>query len=163
VVGAVLAIVQNRLLLSERPPMADLFGPLMSMIVMPYLGPVVARRELTRPAPRTADGAGASPRAAGHGGGTDQAPAGRLTYRTARVLTAIGDYPGASNREVGERAGVVDQGQISKLLTRLQAQGLIAKTGPAQARGAPNSWQLTARGQAVVAGEGVRAKAGARR
>ena len=163
VVGAVLAIVQNRLLLPERPPMADLFGPLMSMIVMPYMGPAVARRELTRPAPRTADSAGASPHAAGHGGGTDQAPAGRLTYRTARVLTAIGDYPGASNREVGERAGVVDQGQISKLLTRLQAQGLIAKTGAAQARGAPNSWQLTARGQAVVAGDGVRAKAGAAR
>jgi len=163
VVGAVLAIVQNRLLLPERPPMADLFGPLMSMIVMPYLGPAVARRELTRPAPRTADVAGASPQPAGHGSGTDQASAGRLTYRTARVLTAIGDYPGASNREVGERAGVVDQGQISKLLTRLQAQGLIAKTGPAQARGAPNSWQLTARGQAVVAGDGVRAKAGAAR
>ncbi len=163
VVGAVLAIVQNRLLLPERPPMADLFGPLMSMIVMPYMGPAVARRELTRPAPRTADGAGASPQVGAHGGGTDQAPAGRLTYRTARVLTAIGDYPGASNREVGERAGVVDQGQISKLLTRLQAQGLIAKTSPAQARGAPNAWQLTARGQAVVAGDGVRAKAGAAR
>lgn len=113
VVGAVLAIVQNRLLLPERPPMADLFGPLMSMIVMPYMGPAVARRELTRPAPRTTDGAGVSSQAPAHGGATDQPSAGRLTYRTARVLTAIGDYPGASNREVGERAGVVDQGQIS--------------------------------------------------
>lgn len=159
VVGALLAVVQNRLLLRERPPMTELYGPLLSMIVMPYLGPAVARRELARPAPSLATRAGAP--ATGSGGAelSVQAPTARLTYRTARVLTAIGDYPGASNREVGERAGVIDQGQISKLLARLQAQGLIAKTGATQARGAPNSWQLTDHGTAVVDSDGVRAKA----
>jgi AcrR family transcriptional regulator len=163
VVGAVLAIVQNRLLAAERPPMLELFGPLMSMIVMPYMGPAVARRELTRPAPRIAGVAGATSAASSHGDVADHAPAARLTYRTARVLTAIGDYPGASNREVGERAGIVDQGQISKLLARLQAQGLIAKTGALQARGAPNSWRLTGRGQTMVDNNGLRAKARATR
>ena len=40
----------------------------------------------------------------------------RLTYRTVRVLGAVGEHPGASNREIAERAGISDQGQISKLL-----------------------------------------------
>jgi hypothetical protein len=130
---------------------------------MPYMGPAVARRELTRPAPRIAGVAGATSAASSHGDVADHAPAARLTYRTARVLTAIGDYPGASNREVGERAGIVDQGQISKLLARLQAQGLIVKTGALQARGAPNSWRLTGRGQTMVDNNGLRAKARATR
>jgi AcrR family transcriptional regulator len=160
VVGAVIAVVQNHLLLVESPPMMELFGPLVSMIVLPYLGPAVARRELVRPLPTIAARDAASP-----GGGRKRelvrsATGPRITYRTARVLGAIGEYPGASNREVGERAGIVDQGQISKLLTRLAAHGLIAKTGHSHPRGAPNSWQLTERGQAVLDSDGLRGKAG---
>jgi|SRR5271154_2513139 len=159
VVGGVLAIIQNRLLpADERPAMIELFGPLVSTIVLPYLGPAVARREMTRPAPTL--GAHRDGLSLGAGETAFREAAGaRLTYRTARVLTAIGDYPGASNREVGERAGIVDQGQISKLLARLLARGLIAKRGEGRARGAPNSWQLTALGEALVEHASVRSKA----
>ncbi len=73
----------------------------------------------------------------------------RLTYRTARVLMAIGERPGSSNREVGNRAEVVDQGQISKLLTRLESQCLIVNDGSGGRRGAPNAWELTPRGEQV--------------
>lgn len=163
VVGAVLAVVQNRLLLAKPPPMMELFGPLVSMIVMPYMGPAIARRELARPAPANVLRASASPCETANEGVSEQPANARLTYRTARVLTAIGDYPGASNREVGERAGIVDQGQISKLLARLENHGLIAKTDAAHTRGAPNSWRLTGHGQAVVNSSGVRARVRAAR
>ena len=59
----------------------------------------------------------------------------RLTYRTVRVLTFIGEHPGASNREIAEGSGIADQGQISKLLTRLAR----LRAG-AQHRGRPGSW-----------------------
>lgn len=149
VVGAVLAVLQNRLVADERAGVMDLFGSLVSIIVLPYLGAGVARRELTRPAPRIRIGAGVEPPdgvvfAEQQGSGT------RLTYRTTRVLRAIADYPGASNREVADRAGIVDQGQASKLLNRLQARGLIAKAGEARTRGAPNSWRLTEPGELVL-------------
>jgi DNA-binding MarR family transcriptional regulator len=50
---------------------------------------------------------------------------------------------------VAERAGIVDQGQISKILTRLEYQGLVAnRSGASTARGTPNSWWLTERGEA---------------
>jgi AcrR family transcriptional regulator len=160
VVGAVLAIVQNRMLLAEQPPMMELFGPLVSMVVLPYMGPAVARRELVRPLPMTAANAAGEPLGQAYAGGiSNRGTPARLTYRTARVLLAICDYPGASNREVGERAGIVDQGQISKLLARLRAQSLIAKTDAAQTRGAPNSWQLTAAGRRLIDNEDLRAKA----
>ena len=70
----------------------------------------------------------------------------RLTYRTVRVLMAISESPGASNREVSESSGVIDQGQISKLLNRLAGLGLIENRGAGQAHGAANAWHLTRRG-----------------
>jgi hypothetical protein len=155
VVGAVLAVVQRRLVQDEADrTFKELFGVLASIIVLPYLGPGVARRELNRPAPRRR--LHERPSAAGrrltrpYGGA-------RLTYRTVRVLSAIEDYPGASNREVAERAGIVDQGQISKLLTRLEQRRLIEKMGEAHARGAPNSWRLAGPGEELMSSAGVRA------
>ncbi len=73
----------------------------------------------------------------------------RLTYRTLRVLTAIAGRPGASNREVAAHAGVQDQGQISKLLARLDHLGLIENTVRGHAKGEANAWTLTPKGQEV--------------
>ena len=70
----------------------------------------------------------------------------RLTYRTIRVLGVIAEQPGASNREISEGAGIVDQGQISKLLSRLSQYGLVENFGHGQRRGMANAWELTPRG-----------------
>jgi AcrR family transcriptional regulator/DNA-binding MarR family transcriptional regulator len=172
VVGAVMAVLYTRMLArgadsngrhpqpggahgnDTRPgdvqrPLIELHGELMSMIVLPYLGGKVAGNELRKPAPPP------RPRAESiaselAGGSLFERPLARLTYRTVRVLMTIADLPGASNREVAEPAGIVDQGQISKLLTRLEYQGLIVNRGSdSPARGAPNSWWLTERGEAL--------------
>lgn len=153
VLGAVLTVIQTRLLAqdSEPPeerPTIELFGSLMSLIALPYLGAGAARRELTRPAPapRAASGDAAGEPAHYEDLGV------RLTYRTGRVLQAIARYPGASNREVAERAGIVDQGQISKLLSRLDTAGVIANLSEGTSRGAPNAWRLTDHGERVERG-----------
>lgn len=153
VVGAVLSVIYTQLQGDDDgQPLTDLFGVLMNLILLPYLGPSAARRELTRPVPKVQTGIESlrSGEASGNGaGGVGGDPHIRLTYRTARVLTAIAESPGASNREVAARAGVVDQGQISKLLGRLLRLGLIANTGESSARGAPNAWRLTELGERV--------------
>jgi AcrR family transcriptional regulator len=147
VVGALLVVLQTRLLSSELEPPSELRGELMSLILLPYLGSVAAKRELTRPAGRSVAGRRAQPprsgRAVMEGAGS------RVTYRTARVLSAIAERPGSSNREIANRAEIVDQGQISKLLSRLEAQGLIANVGGGGLRGAPNAWELTLRGEQI--------------
>jgi hypothetical protein len=74
----------------------------------------------------------------------------RLTYRTARVLQTAAQFPGASNRLIGEGAGITDQGQVSKLLARLHRLGLLTNTGEGQARGERNAWKLTLLGERVI-------------
>jgi AcrR family transcriptional regulator len=142
-VGAVLAIIHRRLVVGGEEPLSSLLGELMSAIVMPYLGGSAAQRELHRPAPQIK-----TKKQSPHGDpleGLDM----RITYRTVRVLIAIGSQPGASNREVATAAGIADQGQVSKLLTRLEHIGLLRNDGVGHAKGAPNAWGLTGRGLEV--------------
>jgi AcrR family transcriptional regulator/DNA-binding MarR family transcriptional regulator len=122
--------------------MAALLGPLMGMIVLPYQGQAIAAREAARPTPqrRRASSVQGDPLRELHM---------RLTYRTVRVLLAIAAHPGASNRQVADASGVSDQGQISKLLARLEHLDLIDNNGLGAARGEPNVWSLTPRGKAV--------------
>lgn len=171
-VGAVVAVVHTRLFhraqelrcraggnggrrratVRPEPPagrLIELLSPLMSMIVMPYLGMAAARRELAQRPPSSGSHASAK-----RGGRALIAPLGmRLTNRTILVLCAIdelgADGRGPSNREVASAAGASDQGQISKLLARLRGLGLIdSETTPGH--GKANQWRLTPAGRALV-------------
>jgi AcrR family transcriptional regulator len=145
IVGGVISVLHARLLEEDPAPLLELTGPLMGMIVLPYLGASAARRELARPAPKPA------PRGEGTGSGANPLMQleMRLTYRTVRVLMAIAANPGSSNRIVADASGVSDQGQMSKLLTRLAQLELIVNTGAGPARGEPNAWTLTEKGWQV--------------
>jgi AcrR family transcriptional regulator len=146
-VGAVLAVLHARLLEPDAPPPITLLNPLMSTIVLPYLGPSVAAKELERPTPATRSSPptnGTTPHDALEGVEM------RVTYRTLRVLATIGEKPGASNRQIADQAGVADQGQISKLLARLERLKLIHNNGEGQPHGEPNAWTLTPRGTQVT-------------
>jgi AcrR family transcriptional regulator len=140
VVGAVLGVLYTRLREPAAKPLLALRGQLMSMIVLPYLGPEAAAAELARRMPRARRPAR-----------TQEDPLKRLdmrlTYRTMRVLSAVAAQPGLNNRQIARAAGVADQGQMSKLLTRLEGLGLIANGGESLVRGEPNIWRLTRRGE----------------
>ncbi len=150
VLGGVFSVLHSRLSGPEHGSLLALSGPLTGMIVLPYLGQAAARNELERPVSRVR----AQPRATSTDPLRDVGM--RLTYRTVRVLMAVAEHPGASNREVGVASGMNDQGQISKLLSRLHRLGLIANDGVGPAKGAPNAWTLTPRGQGIHATIGGR-------
>ena len=77
-----------------------------------------------------------------------------LTYRTARVLTAIAELGGRgsapSNREVADAAGISDEGQISRLLRRLESRGWVENSGEGHTKGKPNAWSLTPAGALLL-------------
>ncbi|HEV3323240.1 MAG TPA: TetR family transcriptional regulator [Solirubrobacteraceae bacterium] len=162
VVGAAFGIVYARLLRGQRRPLTELSGELMGMIVLPYLGPGAARREQALAA-RGPVSSGVAQRVVSASGGVgagalvvdplESVPM-RLTYRTSRVLDAVvelargGGSP--SNREIAERAGIQDAGQVSKLLRRLERIGLLANGGAGHAKGEPNAWGLTLQGEQVA-------------
>jgi AcrR family transcriptional regulator/DNA-binding MarR family transcriptional regulator len=147
VVGAVLSVLHARLVEVQPGRLAELVNELMGIVVLPYLGAAAARRELEqRVAPES------------HDVSRPKTPADplreldmRLTYRTVRVLMAVAAGPGSSNRAIADEAEIADQGQISKLLGRLQGLGLVENIGGLPERGGPNAWTLTAKGWEVHA------------
>lgn len=143
VVGAVFSVIHARMLERDSRPLVELTGPLMAMIVQPYVGTAAARKELERPMP--------SPKRSSPRLPVDpfkDLPI-RLTYRTARVLASIAASPGASGKQIAAASGVADEGQMSRLLTRLERVELIHNTGMGPAKGEANAWTLTGRGQDV--------------
>jgi AcrR family transcriptional regulator len=145
-VGGALSILQTAIVNPGHEPLIELVNQLMGMIVLPYLGPTAAQRELERPiVSRVASTGDASLL-------TDPfKDAGmRLTYRTVRVLMAVAEQPNTSNRTLGDNAGIKDQGQISKLLNRLQRLDLITNTGQGPGQGGPNAWLLTTAGHELA-------------
>jgi AcrR family transcriptional regulator len=148
VVGAVFAVLHTRALEDDGERFAALLGSLMNIVVLPYLGARAAGRELARSAPEPRRSEGDAPsrvRNRDPMAGLSM----RLTYRTVRVLIVIGERPGASNREIADRSGVADQGQISKLLARLARLELVENNGEGQEKGGSNAWHLTPRGARV--------------
>jgi DNA-binding MarR family transcriptional regulator len=123
--------------------LTGLLNPLMSIIVMPYLGVAAGRRELERPVAKSR----------AHRRKLSSDPLRRLemrlTYRTVSALLAVGAHPRSSNKEIGDVSGATDQGQISKLLARLERLGLIQNDEPGSVRGSANAWVLTERGREV--------------
>jgi hypothetical protein len=137
VVGGVLSLLRTRMLEGLSEPFAKLAPTLTAFVAAAYPSPSWKLDQQ-------------------HGGGANESewPAQRLpvrtTYRTTRVLSAIDESPGLSNREIAEAAGLSDEGQTSKLLRRLERRGLVQNFGLGQPSGGPNAWQLTAYGERVL-------------
>ncbi|MGH2902284.1 MAG: TetR family transcriptional regulator [Solirubrobacteraceae bacterium] len=148
VVGATFGVIHARLLELRPGSLVGLRNSLMAGIVFPYRGPKAATRELELPTPRVPvrrrDGDGLSRRALSAASPTDY----RLTVRTQMALAAVAGRPGLNNREVSEVIGLADQGQISRMMKRLQGQGLVENAHDAKRQA--RAWRLTSDGEAVI-------------
>ena len=149
-VGAVFSVIHARMLTDsesgdrDRASLVELTGSLMAMIVQPYLGAAVARTELARPP--------ATPEQAAPNLPSDpfrDLPI-RFTYRTSRVLSSIAETPGASSKQIAQASGITDDGQASRLLSRLQQHHLIQDSGVGPTKGMPRAWTLTPRGEQIL-------------
>ncbi len=146
-VGGACAVIHEQILTQPDTSLEVLVGRLMYVLVTPYEGRAEAEKELTLANGVAPRGVLRRPRPAEDGfDGLKM----RLTYRTIRVLDVISRTPAASNREVATAAGVADQGQISKLLSRLNGLGLIENRGESCGRGGANAWHLTRLGARVL-------------
>ncbi|HTA06047.1 MAG TPA: TetR/AcrR family transcriptional regulator [Solirubrobacteraceae bacterium] len=154
VAGGLAAMLHSRLLAPDSTSQTEMLGVLMAMIVLPYRGRGAALVELEAPAPSIDRPGQLRPSIAGPD--SLRALRLRLTYRTIRVLIAIAEEPDASNRRISHAAGISDQGQISKLLRRLEALELIENVGVGQAKGGANAWRLTPLGARVQRATGGR-------
>jgi AcrR family transcriptional regulator len=153
--ASVVGIVGARLTASEPVPLIELLGPLMGIILAPFLDPEQVAREVQRGDElarelhaRRGPAGGAeqsSPRAPAE---VPEALRNIRAHRARRCLLYVARHPGASSRQVGEDIGVSHRGQLARMLSRLAALGLLVKQtgGP----GRPNAWSLTAEGERVA-------------
>jgi AcrR family transcriptional regulator len=146
-VGGISHIIYTRLVNKSREPFSALLGPLMYLIALPYLGAPRARSELRR---KSVQKRNPQPVVRRRREELLRDLNIRLTYRTIRALGVISDRPGESNRIVAEECGIHDQGQISKLLSRLEGLALIENRGVGQKRGGTNAWHIAERGSEIV-------------
>jgi DNA-binding MarR family transcriptional regulator/AcrR family transcriptional regulator len=147
VASGVLGVMHGRLSKRDAGVLVELAGPLMSFIVLPFLGVDAARRELRRPVDVT-------PAPVRHGVALEvlQVPGGRLNHSAVSVLRVIAAEPGLNSSEVALRASLKkDPGQVSRLLSRLARLGLIQSTRNPRSTPAAKAWRLTARGQEIEA------------
>jgi AcrR family transcriptional regulator len=165
VVASVMGIVHARLTAPDPEPLIGLLGPLMGIVVGPFVGRAQAIAEIEKgdelarrilaerprvfePSPSRA------PQARGERDAAKipQVLRDRRAHRARECLIFIveqgGRSSGPSNREVGERIGVEHQGQVSALLGLLSDLDLLVKRagGP----GRPNAWRASAEGEAVA-------------
>ena len=149
VVGATFSLIHARLLERRPGSLVAMLGGLMATIVLPYRGIAAASKELARPVPRPPasrrDGDGLSQRWLGSVSPVDY----RLTARTRMALAAVGSRPGLNNNEVSELIGLSDKSQISRMMKRLQGQGLV-ENAMAHTKRQVRAWRLTADGEAVI-------------
>jgi len=151
-VGSVVMVLNRLLAVAEKQSLTGLLGEFTSLVVMPYIGVRRTRTLCERPVPEIA--VPASSRLRVYQAGEDplrEVPM-RLTYRTARVMEAVAQNQGTSNRVIGELAEISDQGQVSKLLARLANLGLLTNTAgrDAHTKGAANAWRLTELGERIT-------------
>jgi hypothetical protein len=137
VVGGIVAVLRKRMLEEAQQPFVELAPSLMAFILAQYSG---ANANLEPE--RTGVANDLEPQ-------LQRLPV-RVTYRSTRVLDAIGESPGLSNRDIADAAGLTDEGQTSRLLRRLAQRNLVQNVGVGHPYGGANAWLLTAYGQRVL-------------
>jgi AcrR family transcriptional regulator len=148
VAGGAFAVIRARAHKEPGEALVELAPSLMAFIVRPYLGEAAAQAELEGKPSRAGDVSPSLPRREAISRASELPV--RATRRTTLVLCAIARTPYSTNREVARAAELTDEGQTSKLLARLERQGVIENVGVGAARGEPNAWLLTALGRRAV-------------
>jgi AcrR family transcriptional regulator len=151
VIESILGLIHTRLLAAKDEPLVTLLGPVMGLIGAVYLGEPAAATEIERgEAYASAIIAVRQTRADSNTEDVDIPRALRdpRAHRARLCMHYLANNSGASNREIAGAVGIAHQEQISKLLARLNALGLLDKR-PAPPGGA-NAWSLTHYGEKIT-------------
>ncbi|HET7054769.1 MAG TPA: TetR/AcrR family transcriptional regulator [Solirubrobacterales bacterium] len=148
-VATVLGMLRKRLLAGEAPPFVPMLGLLAEVVVAPYLGPGAACEAARQGDERARLLLERSCLESRH---LEVEVPDMLRHRSAHRLRScmryLAAHPGASNKAVAVGIGVAHGGQVSAMLSRLNAAGLLAKQ--CGGAGRPNSWRLSPRGEAAA-------------
>jgi AcrR family transcriptional regulator len=166
VISAVLGILHAHIVTGKPESLIGLLGPLMGLVAGPYMGARGIEREIERGDelaraieagdPRWAVLARTARQSVGLGVGREDEQGAALPAVLAKpsarrawdCLRFLAEHPDSSNREVAVGIGMTHQSQISRLLSCLLGEHLVARRS--EGAGKRNAWRLTPRGEEVV-------------
>jgi AcrR family transcriptional regulator len=160
--ASVVGIVGARLADPGRRPLLGLLGPLMGVIVAPFMDDAQVQREIERGNELVRELARRARSRSPSVDGSDrerpavEIPALLRNSKAARARECVlylaerGEQGfGPSNREIAAVIGVAHKGQMSKLLARLEGAGTVSKIS--HGAGRANAWKLTPYGREIAA------------
>jgi AcrR family transcriptional regulator len=165
VMAAVLGVLQSRLSAGDGRPLIELLGPLMGLIVAPFVDADTRAKEVRRAEHRAVVILQSRSRSLGHAaqrasngaasafGRAESEPSPLILVRSRRAWECVDflvRYPSSTNRQVAAGVGIVHESQVSRLLRQLEENGLVSKR--ALGVGKPNAWCVTETGEAALAG-----------
>ncbi len=146
-IAAVLGVIQTHIVTGRPGSLVGLLGPLTGLVAAQYLPPYLVALEIER-GEALAQTARAIPR---HAGRADMAIPAVLgnpnAHRARQCVLFLADRPQASNREIAAAIGVAHESQISRLLSSLLKERMVAKRS--EGVGKRNLWRLTAGGTEI--------------
>jgi AcrR family transcriptional regulator len=146
--ASVLGIIYTHIVTGWPTPLIDLLGPLVGLVAAQYLPSRAVASEIER----GEELARKIQATSGHTIRTRVAIPAVLSnpnaHRARRCVLFLGEHPQASNREIASGIGVAHASQISKLLSCLLSERLVAKHSAGA--GKRNAWWLTSRGEEVL-------------
>ncbi len=146
--ASVLGVIHAHIVTDRPEPLIELLGPLIGLVAVQYLPPHAVAREVER-GDELARKILAS---TGHAIRTPIAIPAVLgnpnAHRARRCVLFLAEHPQASNREIALGIGVSHDSQISKLLSCLLSERLVAKHSAGA--GKRNAWWLTSLGEEIA-------------
>lgn len=141
VVQAALSVLEARIREAGTEGLVEFANPLMALLVLPFHGLPASAQELTVPLPARERGKRSSQ-------AVYREPDLSLSPRSLMLLRAVGEAPDASNRMLARRTGIADEGQISRMLARLEQLDLVCNDSAS--RTGTNAWTLSAKGAQLL-------------
>jgi AcrR family transcriptional regulator len=152
VVAAILGVIVRHIMSGSSAPLITLLGPLVGVAVSPFLDVEAVALETKHAEALSRRLVDRAPRGVDRGGVAvpfiPDIVRNPRSHRARACLCFLLECPGASNRQVAAATGIASHAQISVLLARLAASGLLVKH--AGRPGAPNAWYLTEVGERVA-------------
>jgi AcrR family transcriptional regulator len=152
VIVSVLGTIQGHLSTKDPKPLVALLGPLMGQVASPYMDASAVAEEVER-SRKIARELPAMP------GSCRRVPAEDVVelpdllldsraHRARESVLYVAEHPGSSNRQIARAVGINHDTQISTMLARLSAAGLLRKDKAKP--GGPNAWVLTRHGLSIA-------------
>jgi hypothetical protein len=151
--ASVLGIIHSHIVTGWQTPLIELLGPLMGLVAAQYLPSPAVALEIGRGEELAREIQAST----GHTIRTRVTIPALLSnpnaHRARQCPLFLAEHPQASNREIASGIGVAHASQISKLLSCLLAERLVARHSAGA--GKRNAWWLTSRGEEVARAQRV--------